>query len=116
MNTFLVANGREIPAEFYGKTRDYDWDERETKTIHIEMTHEEAVQFFTDNLVWAIKCVYEPEKEGDEPRIEIFDNSEYKLSGSILDTRDGFVDVKMGKLTSFEQFIEDIYGGVNNVN
>lgn len=116
METLLVANGREIPAEFYGNTKDYNWDEREVKTIHIAMTHEEAVAFFTDNLVWAVKCVYEPEKEGEEPRVEVFDNSEFRLSGAITDNRDGTVDVKMGKFTAFEQFVEDIYGGVNNVN
>lgn len=115
METFLLANGREIPATFFGKTKDYDWDERETKTIHLEMTHAEAVELFTDGLSWSIKCVTPAEKEGEEPRVEVFDNSEYKLAGAITDNRDGTLDVMMGKLTPFEQFIEDVYGGVNNV-
>lgn len=115
MQTFLVIDNTEYPATFFGNTRDYNWNEREVKTIHIEMTYADAIDLFVDNLSWKIKAVMEPAEEGKEPIIEYYDNSDYKLSGPILDNRDGTLDVKMGKLTTLEQFIEDIYGGVNNV-
>lgn len=42
---------------------------------------------------------------------EEYDNCEYSLAGDIIDHRNGFVTVKMGKLTDLEAALELLLGG-----
>ena len=80
------------PAEVYGKIVDSEWDNRETKTIHLKMSHADAINTFVDGLKWSI--VYEDENVKEE-----YDNSMFYIAGSITDNRDGTVSAKMGKPT-----------------
>ena len=96
----VKINGAEYPATISGKMMDAEWDGRQSKTIHLQMTHEEAVSLFIDGAQWFIM------DEDNE-----YDNSEYCVAGDITDHRDGFLSVKMGKATDLEEIIEILYGG-----
>lgn len=93
--TYLKIKDTQYPAEFVGHTRDQEWGDRESKAITLEMTYQEAMETFVDDLEWAI--VYE---EGETT--EVYDNSEYSVAGPVTDNRDGTVTVKMGKITDAE--------------
>ena len=118
MTRFVVVNGKDYPVkEITGRMSDSEWEGRETKTITMETTYTDIKKLFKDNTSWAIKCHYEPDEkekeEGKEPFDEVFDNSDFLMSGKIVDTRDGFMSITMGKLSEMESLISDIYGSVN---
>lgn len=102
--TYLKINNTQRPAAFRGYTKDKDWDDRASKAIAVEMTYEEAMNTFVDDLEWAI--VYE-----DGEVTEIYDNSEFSVAGPVTDNRDGTVTVKMGKLTA-EEALAILTGGL----
>ena len=69
------------------------------------MTYNDVNSLFTDNIQWSI--VYQaPSYTDPETQEEVtpepieYDNSEYCLVGDITDHRNGYVTVKMGKLTA----------------
>lgn len=90
--TYVRINDVIYPAEIHGRITDYEWDNRESKSIKLEMTYEYAIELFVDGLVWSI--IYE-----DENGVKEYDNSAYSLAGSITDNRDGTISAKMGKPT-----------------
>lgn len=101
--TSIQINGVRYPAKVSGQKRDTAWDGRESKTIHLEMSHGEAMSVFTDDAPWSI--LYQPEgadSEGNPWPEEAYDNSAYCIAGPVTDNRDGTVDVKMGKPTAAE--------------
>lgn len=104
--TYIEIAGVRYPATIHGRQRDPDWDNRKSKSITLEMTHEEAMNTFVDGLAWSI--VYQGEDYRDAsgtmvaPAPEIYDNSEYDVAGPVTDNRDGTVTVKMGVLTDAE--------------
>lgn len=102
--TYLKINDTQIPAVFRGYTKDRDWNDRESTAITLEMTYEEAMETFVDDLEWAL--VYE-----DGEITEVYDNSEFSVAGSVTDNRDGTVTVKMGKLTA-EEALAILTGGL----
>lgn len=112
MATYVEINGNQYPAIITGRLSDRDWNDRETKTIKLEMEYFEALALFVDNLAWDIVQDVEVtrEVEDNEGNIitetvieqERYDNSEYSMAGSITDHRDGTVSVKMGKPTAVE--------------
>lgn len=137
--TYVKINGIQYPAIVSGKLTDRDWDDRPSKSIKLEMTHDEALNVFTDGAEWSIvqqeeflveEPVYKVGEDGElvldengEPiqidtqsKIEIkeheFDNSDYNLAGDVTDHRDGTVTVKMGKLTELEEAYELMLGGI----
>ena len=81
------------------------WDGRDTKTIHLAMTHDEAAALLPDNTPWSIvqrDTVPKYDSDGQptgetEEVVNEWDNSAYSLSGAITDHRDGTVSIKMGK-------------------
>lgn len=93
--TYLKIKDTQIPAEFRGYTKDRDWNDRESTAITLEMTYEEAMETFVNDLEWAL--VYE-----DGETTEVYDNSEFSVAGPVTDNRDGTVTVKMGKITDAE--------------
>lgn len=93
--TYIKINDRQIPAAIRGYGRDRDWNDRESKAISVEMSYEEAVALFVDDLEWSIVYV-------EDESTEVYDNSDFCLAGPITDNRDGSVTVKMGKLTDRE--------------
>lgn len=95
--TYIEIAGVRYPASIQGRQRDPDWDNRKSKAITLEMTHEEAMRIFEDGLAWNI--VYQGD---DQTEPEIYDNSEYDVAGPVTDNRDGTVTVKMGVLTDAE--------------
>ena len=104
--TYIKINDQTIPATIAGKTQDQNWNNRESKSITVSMTYEEAKALFVDDVPWAI--VYQEDGYVDEtgetitPEPVVYDNSDYCVAGPITDNRNGTVSVKMGKLTDIE--------------
>lgn len=102
--TYVKINGTTYPAVINGKHIDREWNDRESKTITIEMAYTDAIALFVDGLAWSI--LMDVEKEQEDGSIvtvqEEYDNSEYSMAGSITDNRDGTLAVKMGKPTQIE--------------
>lgn len=110
MAEFIKVNGQEYPAKFISKYQDPNWDKRETKTIYLTMTHDEAAALLPDNTPWSIvqrdmvDVLDEQGKPTGETKevVNEYDNSAYSLAGDITDHRDGTVSIKMGKPTETE--------------
>lgn len=97
--TYVKIGDKMIPASVAGRTKDSNWDDRESKAITLEMTYEEAMNLFVDDLEWSI--VYE-----DGETTEVYDNAEFSVAGPVTDNRDGTVTVKMGRITDGEALAE----------
>ena len=129
--TFIKINDTLYPATISGKVADRDWDNRESKSITLEMDYATANALFVNGLAWSIVQrdevpVYEMDENGEpifdengapiQTGTEIqeteFDNSEYNLAGDLTDHRDGRITAKMGKLTDLEQAYEIMLGGM----
>ena len=129
--TFIKINETLYPATIIGRVADKDWDNRDTKSITLEMDHATADALFVNGATWSI--VYEqdvpvyqtnengeavldehaqPVQIGTEKQTTEYDNSEYNLAGDITDHRDGTITVKMGKLTELEEAYEIMLGGI----
>lgn len=129
--TYIKINEKLYPATVSGNKADKAWDNRDTKSITLEMDHATAEALFVDGAVWSI--VYEqdvpvyktnengeavlddhaqPVQIGTEKQTTEFDNSDYNLAGDITDHRDGTVTVKMGALTELEEAYEIMLGGI----
>lgn len=112
MGIYVEVNGKRYPAEITGRLTDKDWDNRASKAIRLEVSYEEALSVFVDDVDWSIvqetEEQIEAKNENDEmiletvTNTEIFDNSEYNIAGDIINHRDGTVTVKMGKPTAEE--------------
>lgn len=128
---FIKINNTLYPAAIGGRVADMDWDNRESKSITLEMDYETANALFVNGLAWSIVQrdevpVYEMDENGEfvldengapiQTGTEIqeieFDNSEYNLAGDLTDHRDGRITAKMGKLTDLEQAYEIMLGGM----
>lgn len=129
--TYIKINETLYPAIISGRVSDNEWDKRESKSITLEMSYEEASKLFVDGLAWSIvqqnevpayqvdengKYVLDengaPIQTGTEMQETEFDNSEYCLAGDITDHRDGTITAKMGKLTDLEEAYEIMLGGM----
>lgn len=110
MAIYIKVNNTEYPAAVSGANNDRMWDGRDTKTIHLAMTHDEAAALLPDNTPWSIvqrDTVPKYDSDGQptgetEEVVNEYDNSEYSLAGDITDHRDGTVSIKMGKPTESE--------------
>ena len=108
------VNGKEYPAIITGKLNDKEWDGRNSKAIKLKISASEAYELFKQNTAWTIveKNEVEVDKineetgdiEGTELIVETeeYDNSEYSIAGDVIDHRNGYVTVKMGKPTAEE--------------
>ena len=112
--TYAKINGTTYPAVINGKHIDREWNDRESKTITIEMAYADAIALFVNGLVWSILMDVEQEQEdGSIVTVqEEYDNSEYSMAGSITDNRDGTLAVKMGKPTQIETLESQITGTI----
>ena len=112
--TYVKINGTTYPAVINGKHIDREWNDRESKTITLEMAYEDAIAMFVNGLVWSILMDVEQEQEdGSIVTVqEEYDNSEYSMAGSITDNRDGTLAVKMGKPTQIETLESQITGTI----
>ena len=102
--TYVKINGTTYPAVINGKHIDREWNDRESKTVTLEMAYADAIALFVDGLAWSI--LMDVEKEQEDGSIvtvqEEYNNSDYSMAGSITDNRDGTLSVKMGKPTQIE--------------
>jgi hypothetical protein len=108
---------------------DTDWDNRESKSIQLEMNISEAANLFVDNAQWSIIEEIEDferkieeiinEETGELERVPTLvptiitrehDNSEFDVAGDIIDHRNGMITIKMGKPTAEEllSLIEEV--------
>ena len=112
--TYVKINGTTYPAVINGKHIDREWNDRESKTITLEMAYTDAIGIFVDGLAWSILMDVEQEQEdGSIVTVqEEYDNSEYSMAGSITDNRDGTLAVKMGKPTQIETLESQITGTI----
>lgn len=111
MAEFIKVNGQEYPAKVIYLYKDRNWDMRETQTLYLTMTHDEAAALLPSSTPWSIvqRDMVDKLNENDgnptgetEEVVNEWDNSEYSLSGAITDHRDGTVSIKMGKPTEAE--------------
>lgn len=112
--TYVKINGTTYPAVINGKHIDREWNDRESKTITLEMAYADAIALFVDGLAWSILMDVEQEQE-DGSIVTVqkeYDNSEYSMAGSITDNRDGTLAVKMGKPTQIETLESQITGTI----
>ena len=116
---FVKINNELYPATVSGKVADKEWDNRESKSIKLEMDYTTAIALFVDGAAWSIVQEQEVptykengEQIGTEKQTTEFDNSDYCLAGDITDHRDGTITVKMGALTEVEQAYELMLGGM----
>lgn len=106
--TYIKVNNTLYPAMIDGKTVDYAWDKRETKSITLNMTYADALALMPDNTPWSIvqdvtDMVEDDNGDVTETTKQVeYNNSEYCMSGAITDNRDGTVTIKMGKPTEVE--------------
>ena len=92
---YIKINNTQIPAIIQTRQNDTMWQNRETKAITLEITYEEALSIFVNDLKWSIVV------EMEEGLIET-DMSVYALAGPITDNRNGTITVKMGKYSEDE--------------
>lgn len=110
MSTSIMINNTEYPAKIDGVLQNPRWDRRDTKSITLAMTHDQAAGLFVDGLAWGIKQVntYPVFDDKGQPtgetktETQTFDNSDYSVAGSITDNRNGTVTCMMGKKTDLE--------------
>lgn len=139
MATYIKFNNNEAlyPAIIGGRMSDKDWDGRASKFIHAEMTYDEAISMFVDEVEWSIVMDVERQMEVVTEKVyehideetgetveevveeiahktvieqEVYDNSDYSILGDITVHKDGTVTVKMGKPTA-EEILNIILGG-----
>lgn len=110
MSIYIKVNGTEYPAEVNGRAKDADWDDRQTKTIHLGMSYAEAEALLPSGTPWSIVQRETVNKQGadgqptgeTEERVLEWDNSAYCLAGDITGHRDGTASIKMGRRTEAE--------------
>ena len=113
MAEFIKVNGQEYPATCIYNYKDRNWDMRETQTIYLTMTHDEAAALLPSGTPWSIVFRETKDKldnDGNptgqtEEVVTEEDMSEYSLAGEITDYRDGTVSIKMGKPTETENAV-----------
>lgn len=105
---FVKLNNILYPATVSGRVSDTNWDNRESKSITLEMEYATAIGLFVNGLAWSI--VERNEVDGQIVETE-YDNSDFNLAGDITDHRDGTITAKMGKLTPLEEAYKMMFGG-----
>lgn len=121
----IKVNNTLYPAVVDGRMIDRDWDDRESKSITLDMTYAEVLALLPDGTPWSIVQQHTAVARDDDGNVIVdesgaevmqtvmqeWDNSEYSMSGDITDRRDGTVTIKMGKPTDLEAAYEMLIGG-----
>lgn len=128
VNFTILANGVEYPyVSIFGKNKDMNWDDRDSKYITLKMAPADVFEIFKDGLRWSIiergfKSVVAANEDGtvqyDENGNLVMiktdeycrehDNSEYCILGDIVFHPDGTCTVAMGKPTEAERMQEQL--------
>ena len=64
-----------------GRLKDKDWNDRASKSIHLNLTYEEIINLFHNDVKWEIGQEHDiPLLEGLSviPSIDYYDNSDYR--------------------------------------
>lgn len=126
---YVKINDTLYPATITGEMKDWNWGERPSKSITVEMSHAEASALFVDGVAWSmVEQIEVPELKTDENGYPVpgengmfiqigtkiketeQDFSEYDLAGDLIDHRNGKITAKMGKHTA-EELLSVIMGG-----
>lgn len=126
---YVKINDTLYPATITGEDKDWNWGERPSKSITVEMSHAEADALFVDGAAWSMVERVEVRKpkldengfpvfdasgmvvvDGTEIRETEMDFSDYDLAGELIDHRNGKITAKMGKHTA-EELLAVIMGG-----
>ena len=126
---YVKINDTLYPATITGEEKDWNWGERPSKSITVEMSHAEADALFVDGAVWGMVDrvevpVYKTGENGmpvigadglfvqtgTEIRETEQDCSDYDLAGDLIDHRNGKITAKMGKHTA-DELLAVIMGG-----
>ncbi len=118
---YVKINDTLYPAVITGEMKDWNWGERESKSITVEMSHAEASALFVDGVAWSIierveAPVLKTDETGTMTRSDVeiheteYDFSEYEIAGDLIDHRNGKITAKMGKPTA-EELLAVIMGG-----
>lgn len=91
----VKIGGNQFAALVELRPNDTAWGGRESKAITAQMTYQEAVETFVDDVAWS-ESVSVISEDGAVHLVET-DMSIYAISGPITDNRDGTVTVRMGK-------------------
>ena len=116
MSIYVKVNNTEYPATVDGVNNDRTWNGRDTKTVTLTMTHDEAATLLPSGTPWSIVQrdmvdVLDEQGQSTGETKEIvneYDNSEYSIAGEITDYRDSTVSIKMGKPTETETLREQL--------
>ena len=110
---YIKVNDKEYEAKVVRDYSDRDWNERQTQTLYLAMSHDEAAALLPSGTLWSI-VIRETRDVLDENGMltgqteEVVteeDMSAYSLAGEITDYRDGTVSIKMGKPTETENAV-----------
>lgn len=108
---YIRINNDLYPATIRGRMQDKDWGNRDSLAVTLEMTYEQAIATFADDMTWG--HVYQGDSYINEngetitPDSVEYDDSDYCVAGPITDNRNGTVTVKMGKKTELETTTEE---------
>ena len=116
MAIYIKVNNTEYPAAVSGVYNDRTWNGRDTKTITLTMTHDEAATLLPSGTPWSIvqrDMVNVLDEQGNptgetKEVVNEYDNSEYSISGEITDYRGSTRTIKMGKPTETETLREQL--------
>jgi hypothetical protein len=114
MQTYIRINNRVIPATISGRLKDKDWDDRPSKSIHLNLSYEEAINLFHDDVKWEIGQEHDlplSDNLAAIPMINYFDNSDYSIVGDIIVHTNNSITVKMGCPTA-EELLTMIMEGI----
>lgn len=138
---YVKINGNLYPAIIEGRISDYEWDNRESKSITMEGEYTLVDNLFQNDVPWSIveeiqvpvlenRVAPVSDEEGnnetDRPSLLLdeegnpkytsqyqeYDNSEFCIRGDLTVHVDGTCTVKMGKTTDLEDAYEMLYGGM----
>ena len=116
--------------QIFGRVHDQDWDNRESKSIHLDMNYIEVSAVFVNGCEWSIVDKHEnkiaildetgAQKTTDSGELmfevtaseTVYDNSDFNIVGDVTQHPDGTITVKMGKLTELEEAYEIMLGGI----
>lgn len=102
MTMYIKIDENEYPIiSIENQKFDRGWDNRESASITLSISHDDAINLFDDEIKWSVIA--------DTKEQEEYDYSDYSKAGDVTDHRDGTVTVKMGKPTDKE--ILDILTG-----